>query len=157
MLTCMFERQRVRIREVRRNLKMEFGREAHERQLLPRSFANVVRLSLHCRFPFHNLQIGHLVIEGPALKVSNLWMYRASREVGIDVRPGRRMTVQFSSHAGTKDRKIGTRKIDQDIWNVLPDVWDWGLIDSWHNLARQRKQNSCSETSRIRQGAFEAM
>jgi hypothetical protein len=111
MLICMFERQRVRIREVRCNLKMQFSREAHERQLLPRSFANVVRLSLHCRFSFDNLQIGHLVIEGTALKVSNVWMYRASREVGIDVRPGRRMTVQFSSHAGTKDRKIGRGRL----------------------------------------------
>jgi hypothetical protein len=55
VLTCMFERQRVRIREVRRYLKMEFSREAHERQLLPRSFANAVRLSLHWRSPFDNL------------------------------------------------------------------------------------------------------
>jgi hypothetical protein len=33
-------------------------------------------------------------------------MYRASREVGVDVQPGRRMTVQFRFHAGTKDGKL---------------------------------------------------
>jgi hypothetical protein len=42
MPICMFERQRVGIREIGCNLKVQFGWKTHERQLLLDSFAQFI-------------------------------------------------------------------------------------------------------------------